>query len=84
MSEVNNFEWPDEIRKEMIERSKLYDHDREYQYGYYDGWQKQNDNIKALETKVKELEVYTEHDYPCMKLAKDGDCTCGLDDIIRL
>ena len=39
--------------------------------------------IGELETKLKELEVYTEHDYPCMKLAKDGNCTCGLDDVIR-
>ena len=44
-----NNNWPDEIRLEMIEMSKLYyPEDRIYQYGYYDGYQ---EGIKKNERK---------------------------------
>ena len=38
--------WPDSVRLKMIEESEFYEHPRIYQYGYYDGYQKRNDQIK--------------------------------------
>ena len=34
------YKWDDEIRLEMIDRSKNYENPKEYQYGYFDGYQK--------------------------------------------
>ncbi len=42
--------WPDEVRLKMIEKSEFYDNPTVYQYGYYDGYQKRNEDIeKAIE-----------------------------------
>lgn len=38
--------WPDSVRFLMIEKSKFYYDDRIYQYGFYDGYQLQNEKIK--------------------------------------
>ena len=41
--------WPDEVRLEMVEKSKIYDEScREYQFGYYDGFQKAIEYFKLL------------------------------------
>ena len=34
--------WPNEVRREMIEKSKIYgeEYDDYYHFGYYDGFQK--------------------------------------------
>ena len=34
------FNWPDPVREGMIEKSLFYESEREYQYGYFDGWQR--------------------------------------------
>lgn len=39
--------WPDRVRLTMIEKSNFYAHANVYQYGYYDGYQLQNEKIKA-------------------------------------
>lgn len=31
--------WPEEVRLKMIERSKFFEDERVYEYGYYDGYQ---------------------------------------------
>lgn len=38
--------WPDSVRFKMIEKSNLYREPQIYQYGYYDGYQLQNEKIK--------------------------------------
>ena len=38
--------WPDNVRFKMIEKSSFYEHQNIYQYGFYDGYQLQNDKIK--------------------------------------
>ena len=41
--------WPDSVRLKMIEKSEFYGEPKVYQYGYYDGYQLQNDKIdKAI------------------------------------
>ena len=49
MSEQKN-NWPDEIRLEMVDRSKLYENPSVYQYGYYDGYQKALAQLSAPNT----------------------------------
>jgi hypothetical protein len=41
---MNN--WPDAVRFKMIEKSNFYQEPKIYQYGYYDGYQLQNEKIK--------------------------------------
>lgn len=41
---MNN--WPDAVRFKMIEKSNFYGEPKIYQYGYYDGYQLQNEKIK--------------------------------------
>jgi len=36
---MENAVWPDKVRLYMIERSKAYGKDRNYHYGFYDGYQ---------------------------------------------
>lgn len=44
-------EWPDKVRLEMIEKSKIYDESpRVYQYGYYDGFQKAIEHFNILKS----------------------------------
>lgn len=38
--------WPDRVRLTMIEKSNFYEHANVYQYGYYDGYQLQNEKIR--------------------------------------
>jgi hypothetical protein len=41
--------WPDSVRLKMIEKSEFYREPKVYQYGYYDGYQLQNEKIdKAI------------------------------------
>ena len=41
--------WPDSVRLKMIEKSEFYGEPTIYQYGYYDGYQLQNEKIdKAI------------------------------------
>ena len=54
---MENKNWPDKIRLQMIEKSELYKPDeRIYQYGYYDGYQVGRD-----ETIQKCLTILGEH-----------------------
>ena len=55
--------WPDSVRLKMIEKSEFYGEPRIYQYGYYDGYQKRNDQIKkAIEIIQKVREGYLNPD----------------------
>ena len=41
--------WHDSVRLKMIEKSEFYGDPKVYQYGYYDGYQLQNEKIdKAI------------------------------------
>lgn len=46
LNKVDVISWPDSVRLKMIEKSEFYGDQRIYQYGYYDGYQKRNDQIK--------------------------------------
>ena len=55
--------WSDSVRLKMIEKSEFYGEPRIYQYGYYDGYQKRNDQIKkAIEIIQKVKEGYLNPD----------------------
>lgn len=40
--------WPDSVRLKMIEKSEFYGEPKVYQYGYYDGYQLQNEKIDKV------------------------------------
>jgi hypothetical protein len=46
LNKADVISWPDSVRLKMIEKSEFYAEPRIYQYGYYDGYQKRNDQIK--------------------------------------
>lgn len=50
--------WPDNERLIMIEKSQFYENERVYQFGYYDGYQRQNDKIKDIA--IAFAEYYTQ------------------------
>ncbi len=46
---INSIRWPNPIRLKMIQKSEFYKYPNIYQYGYYDGYQLQNEKIaKAI------------------------------------
>ncbi len=47
--------WPDSVRLKMIERSEIYDSPREYQYGYYDGYQLRSEQSNELLEALKKI-----------------------------
>lgn len=51
MSHIKKYNnWPDAVRKKMIERSEFYTEPKIYHYGFYDAWQIQSQKIeKAIE-----------------------------------
>lgn len=49
LQQHNVIRWPDSVRLKMIEKSEFYGEPTIYQYGYYDGYQLQNEKIdKAI------------------------------------
>lgn len=47
--------WPDEIRLIMIEKSEFYQEPKIYQYGYYDGYMKAQEEIAAKDKTIISL-----------------------------
>ena len=48
-STIKGIRWPDQVRLKMIQKSEFYEYPNIYQYGYYDGYQLQNEKIaKAI------------------------------------
>lgn len=45
LHKANVIRWPDADRLRMIDKSEFYSEPRVYQYGYYDGYQIQNEKI---------------------------------------
>jgi hypothetical protein len=63
LNKADVISWPDSVRLKMIEKSEFYGEPRIYQYGYYDGYQKRNDQIKkAIEIIQKVREGYLNPD----------------------
>ncbi len=49
LQQHNVIRWPDYVRLKMIDKSEFYAEPKIYQYGYYDGYQLQNEKIdKAI------------------------------------
>lgn len=46
MEAVKINDWPDKVRLKMIEKSEFYGEPKIYQYGFYDGYQLQQEKIK--------------------------------------
>ena len=44
--------WPDEIRRKMVEKSEFYSDPRVYQFGYYDGFQKAIEGCDVLPSEL--------------------------------
>ena len=42
----NTNKWPDATREFMIEKSKTYENQKDYNYGFYDGYQKKSDEAE--------------------------------------
>ena len=63
LNKADVISWPDSVRLKMIEKSEFYGEPSIYQYGYYDGYQKRNDQIKkAIEIIQKVREGYLNPD----------------------
>ena len=63
LNKADVISWPDSVRLKMIEKSEFYGEPRIYQYGYYDGYQKRNDQIKkAIKIIQKVREGYLNPD----------------------
>ncbi|MDP9954719.1 hypothetical protein J2X97_000356 [Epilithonimonas hungarica] len=46
------FNWPDEIRRKMVEKSEFYSDPQVYQFGYYDGFQKAIEGCDVLPSEL--------------------------------
>lgn len=54
LQQANVIRWPDADRLKMIDRSEFYGEPRVYQYGYYDGYQIQNEKINRAIKLIQE------------------------------
>lgn len=62
------FNWPDDIRRKMVEKSEFYTEPKVYQFGYYDGFQKAIEGCDVLPSELlkqrdelrKQIELYKE------------------------
>ena len=53
---MSNINWPDEVRLHMIEKSKFYDDEVVYQYGFFDGYQYAFNEIRELKLMLQQAE----------------------------